>query len=845
MQTQDIKAHAPTIEIRHEVMVPATELHTAISEARSQSPDRAQEKELLLISEPTVELHDEGQIRVDSSVEQSGFVASFAYELTAAFKAGSVRSSTSNHSETMVGNGNLLLQRLLLTSLPQIEIEVLINGGANQFRSLSIVGRALSTTSKEEAIFVARDVRRGIGMVLACEQNLAFTPCQQAITSSPSHGSLLQTPVVPRTVDFHVPSQSDLGFSPLNQKHATPGKAVRLSAPFALPKSFQSLAEAVILSTDPVAVKMRFHSVTLTNEDLTQIAGLLDWIHRNPGSLKTIMGPAYYTPAAAGHFESVLETWSKSPSGIKVTCSLVSETTPPSSLVQMLGSDLYGGPVEDSLTKPEKQSSADILDLSCCLPASKQFPAVFPRPELLVGAKIGRLFNRQVPRLSDDGVVLGRLAKSSGETVRLDERLRDLHLYLIGATGTGKSTLLFNLILQDIRNGEGVGFVDAHGDTVEEIIDAIPRSRAKDVVLVDPSNSKAVPGINLLDCQGPNRPLLINFAINELLMTFARLWDMRAVSGPSFEAYFRNGILLQLENDLRGATLIEFPLVFQDAEYRKFLKARCTNPLVVGFWNDQAEKSTGDYGINNMAPYIANKLNAAFIYNSAIRAIVGQEQSSIDFRQIMDKRGILLIKVAKGSLGALDAQFLGSIILAKLFSAALGRTNQAINRRTPFTLYVDEFQNFANNTVCDMMAESRKFGLRLVLANQTLSQLSEAPGRPNVAAAVLGNAGGVICYRVGPEDAKILQRYSAPDFSAEDLQALPNYHAMGRLLTAEGPTCPFVFQTFPKSNIDDYPRAKRITLMQRQRLYTRPAREVEKEIRARRYAYKSPEMLKK
>jgi hypothetical protein len=307
-----------------------------------------------------------------------------------------------------------------------------------------------------------------------------------------------------------------------------------------------------------------------------------------------------------------------------------------------------------------------------------------------------------------------------------------------------------------------------------------------------------------------------------------------------FETYFRNAMLLLMESGLEDVTLTELPLVFEDSDYRKFLKSRCKNPLVVGFWTNQAEKVRGDAALENMAPYIASKINA-FTCNALIRPIVGQAKSTIDLRKVLDNQGILLVKLPKGILGELDTQLLGSLLLSKIFATALGRARVKSSKRAPFHLYVDEFQNFTNDTIAHILSEARKYGLYLTLANQNLSQLQANPGSQNILEAVLGNVGNLIAFRIGPRDAEKLWPYTEPEFGSLDLQGLPNYHAVGRLLTAQGPTRPFVFRTLPPTRPRGYKRASAATWEIKEKSFTRPIVEVEAEIIRRRTAHKTSE----
>jgi hypothetical protein len=283
--------------------------------------------------------------------------------------------------------------------------------------------------------------------------------------------------------------------------------------------------------------------------------------------------------------------------------------------------------------------------------------------------------------------------------------------------------------------------------------------------------------------------------------------------------------------------LTELSLVFEDSDYRKFLKSRCKNPLVVGFWTNQAEKVRGDAALESMGPYIASKINA-FTCNALVRPIVGQAKSTIDLRWVLDHRGILLVKLPKGVLGELDTQLLGSLLLSKIFATALGQARMKATKRNTFHLYVDEFQNFTNDTVANILSEARKYGLYLTLANQNLSQLHANLGHQNILDAVLGNVGNLITFRIGPSDAEKLWPYTQPEFGSLDLQGLPNYHAIGRLLTAQGPTRPFVFRTLSPTRPRGYKRPSAQAWAIKEKSFTRPIAEVEAQIILRRTAHK-------
>lgn len=418
---------------------------------------------------------------------------------------------------------------------------------------------------------------------------------------------------------------------------------------------------------------------------------------------------------------------------------------------------------------------------------------------------------------------------------RLAEVDRSRHTYIAGATGSGKSTLLFNMIAQDIADGEGVCLIDPHGDLYRDVLDAVPPGRAKDVVLFDPCDFDYAVGLNFLECDGPHPQVRMNLIANEMIKIFDRLYDLRQTGGPMFELYMRNALLLVMDNGTPG-TLMDVLRIFEDKDHREHLKRICKNPLVVRFWSEQAERAGGEASLANITPYITSKLNQ-FTHNALLRPIIGQLKSTLNFRQIMDHRQILLVNLSKGLLGELDAQLLGMLLIGKLFFAAMGRVAVPEARRTPFNWYIDEFQNFTTDTLAHLLSESRKFGIRLTLANQNLAQLNQVHGRENLMEAVLGNVGNLCFFRMGAADAEKLATYTRPELDAQDLQYLPDFHAATRLLRNNEPMRPFVLQTLPKQKRTsaDQPEGSpgRRILKNSRRCHARPVAEVEAEIRKR------------
>jgi hypothetical protein len=287
-----------------------------------------------------------------------------------------------------------------------------------------------------------------------------------------------------------------------------------------------------------------------------------------------------------------------------------------------------------------------------------------------------------------------------------------------------------------------------------------------------------------------SRPEQKTFIVNELLMIFKRLYgDVPESMGPAFEQYFRNATLLVMEDPASGSTMLDIARVLSDGEFRRAKLAKCTNPVVNQFWNDIATKAGGDAALENIVPYITNKFDD-FTANDFIRPIVGQQESSFKFREVMDNKKILLVNLSKGRLGERNANLLGLIIVGKLFMAALARADNPRALHAPFYLYIDEFQNVTTDSIPGILSEARKYKLSLTVAHQFLSQIEEKTRQ-----AVFGNVGNMAVFRVGEEDAEFFAKQFAPAFTALDFVNIENRNAYVKLLNRGVPQKPFDFVT--------------------------------------------------
>jgi hypothetical protein len=427
------------------------------------------------------------------------------------------------------------------------------------------------------------------------------------------------------------------------------------------------------------------------------------------------------------------------------------------------------------------------------------------------------------PNLPKEGVLIGD-SVFQGETreVRVADEDRGRHIYLIGQTGTGKSNLLMNMAVEDIARGKGIAVIDPHGDLVEDILGLVPPSRRDDTIVFEPGDLSRPLGLNMLEYD-PARPEEKTSIVNELLSIFDKLYDLKTTGGPMFEQYMRNALLLLMEDaPQEPATLMEVQRVFADAAFRNRKLARIKNPVVLDFWEKEATKAGGEASLQNITPYITSKFNN-FTANDYVRPIVGQVKSAFNFRSVMDDGKILLVNLAKGRLGDLNANLLGMIIVGKILMAALSRADIAQSSRRDFYLYIDEFQNFTTDSISIILSEARKYRLNLTVAHQFIAQLSE-----KIRDAVFGNVGSIIAFRVGAQDASTLVKQFTPVFTEQDLVNIDNFNAYVKLLVHGETTKPFNIRTRRAAKgAETAAAALRQASAER---YGRPREEVEAEI---------------
>lgn len=451
----------------------------------------------------------------------------------------------------------------------------------------------------------------------------------------------------------------------------------------------------------------------------------------------------------------------------------------------------------------------------------------FPGEDMQVSTPVVRKGAREVaapPDLPTEGLILGsNLYRGQEAVVRLTDDDRRRHVYIIGQTGTGKSVFLENCIVQDMHTGKGLCFIDPHGDTAEKLMAKVPPHRMQDVVYFNPGDTEYPMGFNLLEFD-PAHPEQKDFLVQEAINMFYKLYDPNGQGfvGPMFVDWFRNAALTVM-SDPEGGTLIEVPKLFTNDEYLKQKFRNVKDPIVQEFWTGQMAQ-TSEHSKSEMLGYFTSKFGD-FANNEIMRNIIGQKHSSFNLRELMDSGKILFVNLSKGLLGDTNSRLLGIIFIIKFQMAAMSRADTDEKDRRDFSVYIDEFQNYATDSIATILSEARKYRLSMVMANQFISQLDE-----KVRDAVFGNVGNMIGFRVGPEDAEFMAKQFAPQFDKDDIINTPNLHAVARIINRGAVTPSFSLkEIFPPIGTPQPGIYDQMVAVSRQN-YARPKADVAAEI---------------
>ncbi len=367
--------------------------------------------------------------------------------------------------------------------------------------------------------------------------------------------------------------------------------------------------------------------------------------------------------------------------------------------------------------------------------------------------------------------------------IRRDDRRR--HMYILGQTGSGKSEFLKFMAYQDIKNGEGLAFIDPHGEAVEDLLAMIPKERAEDVVYFNPADTQRPVGLNILDVETEEAK---HMTINSFISLLYKLYDPNRTGmvGPQLERAVRNVMLTAMSEP--GNTLVEVLRLLTNPKFAEKKIPLIKDPLVKSYWVEQISQ-TSDFHRSETLGYFVSKFDR-FVTEKLMRNIIGQSKSAFDFRQVMDQGKILLVNLSKGKIGEENSNFLGLLLVPRILAAAMSRADMPQSERRDFYLYVDEFQNFSTPDFAQILAEARKYRLNLVVANQYIAQIQE-----DIRNAVFGNVGTMVSFRIGADDAEYMEKQLEPVFSERDLINLGVGECAARLLIEGQPSRPFSFKT--------------------------------------------------
>ena len=451
-----------------------------------------------------------------------------------------------------------------------------------------------------------------------------------------------------------------------------------------------------------------------------------------------------------------------------------------------------------------------------------------PNQNSIPTSQVERQMSKQVDgptQVMDEGFLLGyNEFRGVKKPIRLSTNDRRRHTYIIGQTGTGKSVLLENLAYQDMLDGRGFAFVDPHGDSVENLLGKVPKERVEDVIYFNPGDMTNPIGLNMFEFDHPDQK---DFLVQEAINMLYGLYDPghTGIVGPRLEHIFRNCALL-LMSDPAGGTFIDIPKLLIDEEFMKSKLKHVTDQTVLDFWTKEFPNSQRSNESGEVISWVVSKFGP-FISNDSMRNIIGQTKSGFNLRDIMDNNKILLVNLSKGKMGELNSKLLGIIFVMKFQAAAMGRANLPEDQRVDFSLYVDEFQNFATESFESILSEARKYRLNLILGNQFMTQLTD-----KIREAIIGNVGTVISGRIGITDAEILVKKFSPTFDSEDLTKMPNYQSVTSVMINNVPSAPFSMSFVPpmgQTNSQLSDALKRLSAAK----YGKPRGQVEKEIFAR------------
>ncbi len=448
-----------------------------------------------------------------------------------------------------------------------------------------------------------------------------------------------------------------------------------------------------------------------------------------------------------------------------------------------------------------------------------------PSGNAIPTSQVKRQMSKQVDGPTDvmnEGMLIGyNEFRGIKKPIRIGTKDRRRHVYIIGQTGVGKSVLQENMAYQDMMDGRGFCFIDPHGDLVESLLGKVPKERVEDVIYFNPADMTNPIGMNMFEYDTPDQK---DFLVQEAINMLYSLYDPghTGIVGPRLEHIFRNCALL-LMADPAGGTFIDVPKCLIDPEFVKSKLRYVTDPQVIDFWTKEFPASQRSNEAGEVVSWVVAKFGP-FISNDAMRNIIGQTKSGFNLRDIMDNKKILLVNLSKGKMGELNSKLLGIIFVMKFQAAAMARADIPEDQRVDFSLYVDEFQNFATDSFESIMSEARKYKLSLIMGNQFMTQLTD-----KIREAIIGNVGTFISGRIGITDAELVVKKFQPVFNVDDLSKLPNFQSIASVMINNVPSAPFSMNWIPPmGQVNTQLRDALIKLSSTK--YGKPRAVVEKEI---------------
>ncbi len=416
-----------------------------------------------------------------------------------------------------------------------------------------------------------------------------------------------------------------------------------------------------------------------------------------------------------------------------------------------------------------------------------------PGSSAIPTSQVKRQMSKQVDGptdILDEGLLIGyNEFRGVKKPIRIGTKDRRRHVYIIGQTGVGKSVLQENMAYQDMMDGRGFAFIDPHGDLVESLLGKVPKERVEDIIYFNPSDMANPIGLNMFEFDTPDQK---DFLVQEAINMLYGLYDPghTGIVGPRLEHIFRNCALL-LMADPAGGTFIDVPKCLMDPEFVKSKLKYVKDQQVIDFWTKEFPASQRSNEAGEVVSWVVAKFGP-FISNDAMRNIIGQTKSGFNLREIMDNNKILLVNLSKGKMGELNSKLLGIIFVMKFQAAAMSRADIPEDQRVDFSLYVDEFQNFATDSFESILSEARKYKLSLIMGNQFMTQLTD-----KIREAIIGNVGTVISGRIGVTDAELMVKKFQPTFDVDDLAKLPNFQSITSVMINNVPSAPFSMNWIP------------------------------------------------